>query len=176
MFGKGHDYNGKRISPMQVAILILLRRRPMYGYEVLTELRARFDGVWNPQTGSIYPALKRLDEHGLVAAERRDDTDYYHITEAGDGWILEVLQRSPRDLRLMTRYFELIGTAADDAISMDAERPGAFSQMFEDDDIDAAARERKLRAARERIAKLLANIDRELEEVERNRNEGGRVQ
>lgn len=166
MFGKGHDYKGKKVSPMQVAILILLRRRPMYGYEVLTELRQWFDGVWVPQTGSIYPALKRLEEHELVASDKRDDVDYYHITEAGDEWVLGVLSRSPRDIRLMTRYFELIGIAADDAILRDQGRPSPFVQLFEDEDMDEETRRSKLMAKRERISTLLADIDAELRELE----------
>ena len=174
MFGKGHDFHGKKISPMQVAILILLRRRPMYGYEVLTELRQWFEGAWTPQTGSIYLALKRLDEHGLVVSEKRDETDYYHITEAGNRWVLEALAMSPRDIKLMTRYFELIGIAADDVIRMDTGRPGPFAQMFEDEGADADERRRKLEAARERIARHLAEIDRELRKLEDEGREEGR--
>jgi DNA-binding PadR family transcriptional regulator len=173
MFGKGHDFKGKKVSPMQVAILILLRRRPMYGYEVLTELRQWFDGVWAPQTGSIYPALKRLEEHGLVTSEKRDDVDYYHIAEAGDSWTMEVLARSPKDIRLMTRYFELIGIAADDIMRTDGGR-SMFAQMFEDEDMDTEARRRKLEAARERIARHLADIDRELRELEGTGTKEGR--
>lgn len=171
MFGKGHDFNGKKVSPMQVAILVLLRPRPMYGYEVLTALREHFEGVWTPQTGSIYPALRRLEEHGLVASERRDDTDYYSITEVGGQWVLGVLTRSPRDVRLMARYFELLGTASADIIRLDGNVPGPFSQMFEDDSEDRDVKAAKLRAARERLMVFLAQIEKELEELE---NEGGK--
>jgi DNA-binding PadR family transcriptional regulator len=77
---------------MQLVILILLRDRPMYGYEVLKELRDRFEGVGTPKTGSIYPSLKRLEEHGLISSEKRDGTDYYHISDKGTAWVIGELR------------------------------------------------------------------------------------
>lgn len=176
MFGKGHDYKGCRISPMQLTILILLRNRPMYGYEVLKELRDRFEGVWNPQTGSIYPALKRLEEHGLVASEKREGTDYYHISDEGRAWIVERLTHSPKDIRLLTRYLEILDRAAADLnlIGEGEQRPGHFSEMFEEDSCDQSRRAKKLREARERIAQHLANIDRELGEFDQENKNGGK--
>jgi len=53
-------YKGNRISPSQLIMLVKLADRPMYGYELLKALREDYQGVWDPQTGAVYPALRRL--------------------------------------------------------------------------------------------------------------------
>jgi DNA-binding PadR family transcriptional regulator len=55
MFGKDHDYMGSRIIPMQLVILLLLRKRPMYGYEVLKELRERSRAFGPPRQVPYIP-------------------------------------------------------------------------------------------------------------------------
>jgi DNA-binding PadR family transcriptional regulator len=53
---------------LDIAILGLLMDRDHHGYEIRTQLRDRL-GVWaNVSFGSIYPALARLERHGLVEA------------------------------------------------------------------------------------------------------------
>jgi DNA-binding PadR family transcriptional regulator len=176
MFGKRRDYKGSKISPMQMVILMILTERPMYGYEVLKELRDRFEGVWIPQTGSIYPALKRLAESGLVRSEQREGTDYYALTDEGVEWVQEILRHAPRDVKLLSKYLELLGQTAGRLRIEGEESPGRFSEEFEKDGApDQAERERKLRRARDHIAMHLAEIDRELKEIEsQNENDGGR--
>jgi DNA-binding PadR family transcriptional regulator len=173
MFGKGHNHKGCKISPMQMTILVLLRDRPMYGYEVLKELRDHFEGLWIPKTGSIYPSLKRLEEHGLITSEKREGTDYYAISGEGREWVVEELSHAPRDIRMFTRYLEIIGRAADE-VPHDIEVQGHFSEVFEGDPDDSSSRRAaKLRAARERIAQHLADIDRELQELDSQPDKGG---
>jgi DNA-binding PadR family transcriptional regulator len=53
---------------LDIAILGLLMDRDHHGYEIRTQLRDRL-GIWaNVSFGSIYPALARLERHGLVEA------------------------------------------------------------------------------------------------------------
>mgnify|MGYP000849925028 CR=1 FL=1 len=172
MFGRGHEFRGKRVSPLQITMLIFLREGPRYGYEVLKVLKEHFDGVWVPQTGSIYPALKKLEASGLVSSEERDGTDYYSITKEGNELVVEVLAHSPRDLRLMTRYFDLLGRAAED-LNSEVSQISMFQKVFEsgDEDEDADRKARRLRRARDRIAEHLAMIERELNEIE-GKNQG----
>ncbi len=181
MFGKGHDYKGNRVSPMQLVILLLLRKRPMYGYEVLKELRERFKGVWTPQTGSIYPSIKRLEEHGLVRSEKREGTDYYSLSEEGEKWVMEKVRRSPKDIRILTRYLRMIEEAAAD-MHLDGEEPvgecrdATFVDLFEGEETDKARRAKRLRVARAHIAGHLAQIDQELKDLESNNENGGKIE
>jgi hypothetical protein len=52
-----------------MAILALLNERPMHGYEIITELSDRTEGVWKPSPGSIYPTLQLLEDEGLITGE-----------------------------------------------------------------------------------------------------------
>ncbi len=174
MFGRGHEFKGNRISPMQLCILILLGKHPMYGYEVLKTLRDEFGEFWTPQTGSIYPALRRLCEHGLVVSEGREGIDYYSLSSEGAEWVMNTLRRSPRDLRFVTRYLDFISRSGAELLAEEggafAEAPGfehaSFGQMFEGDDLDEDARARRLLKARNHIRSCLAEMDKELKRLQ----------
>lgn len=55
----------------------------MHGYELITELEARSSGRWRPSPGSIYPALTRMEEQGLITAEELDEKKVFSLTERG---------------------------------------------------------------------------------------------
>ncbi len=69
-------------------LLALLREEAKYGYQVIRELRERSDGYFRLQEGTIYPALHRLEQDGLVQASWQAMPSgpmrrYYRITENG---------------------------------------------------------------------------------------------
>lgn len=55
----------------------------MHGYELITELESRSSGRWRPSPGSIYPALTRMEEQGLVTAEELDEKKVFSLTARG---------------------------------------------------------------------------------------------
>jgi DNA-binding PadR family transcriptional regulator len=57
----------------------------MHGYELITELEARSSGRWRPSPGSIYPALTRMEEQGLITADEFDEKKVFSLTE-GLSW------------------------------------------------------------------------------------------
>jgi len=65
------------------ATLLLLDERPMHGYELITELESRSEGRWRPSPGTMYPALGRMEEHGLVESEELDGKKQFRLTDAG---------------------------------------------------------------------------------------------
>ena len=65
------------------AVLHLLAEEPMHGYQIMTELSTRTDGIWRPSPGSIYPTLNQLEDEDLVRAEEREGKKVYTLTEAG---------------------------------------------------------------------------------------------
>ena len=75
-------------------LLSLISRQPMYGYQIIKELERRSKGYFTFKEGTLYPALHRLEERGLIIGrwerlatgqERR----YYYITEKGRGALEE---------------------------------------------------------------------------------------
>jgi DNA-binding PadR family transcriptional regulator len=110
MIGRNYTYKGNRISPPQFLMLVILRKGPMYGYEVLKVLREEFQGFWEPQTGAIYPALKRLEEHKLILSD----------TKEGKEWMLESLRSISQEAQFMGRYFSFLGQAASETVDHSA--------------------------------------------------------
>jgi DNA-binding PadR family transcriptional regulator len=72
-----------RRGDVRAAILALLTERPMHGYEMIQELKARTNGVWRPSAGSIYPTLQLLEDEGLVTGEESGGKRRFSLTDAG---------------------------------------------------------------------------------------------
>jgi len=70
---------------VRIAILHLLSEEPMHGYQIIQEISARTDGVWNPSPGSVYPTLQQLEDEGLVHSEQRDGKNVFALTDEGTG-------------------------------------------------------------------------------------------
>lgn len=68
-------------------LLAVLEEKPLHGYAVIEALTARSGGAVNPPTGTIYPALRRLERANYVESawstvngrQRRT----YRLTSAG---------------------------------------------------------------------------------------------
>src|SRR5256886_9522811 len=69
-------------------ILQTLRWGPGHGYSIGQAIRAASNDVFRVETGSLYPALHRLEKRRLVRAEwktsdNRQRAKYYRLTAAG---------------------------------------------------------------------------------------------
>jgi DNA-binding PadR family transcriptional regulator len=51
---------------LDALLLAVLEDRPLHGYAIIEALQARSSGTLNPPTGTIYPALRRLERAGYV--------------------------------------------------------------------------------------------------------------
>lgn len=73
---------------LDMLILQTLQRTSMHGYGIAQSLRARSDEILRVETGSLYPALHRLEHQGWVASswgqtELNQRAKFYRITAAG---------------------------------------------------------------------------------------------
>lgn len=68
---------------LRLYLLALLDEAPRHGYEVIRALEDRFEGMYAPSAGTIYPRLARLEEEGLVVRSDEGRKAVYHITDAG---------------------------------------------------------------------------------------------
>ena len=69
-------------------ILAALAEGPKHGYGVIQEVVALSEGRVTLRPGTLYGALDRLGEHGLVAPDREEIVDgrlrrYYRLTDEG---------------------------------------------------------------------------------------------
>lgn len=51
---------------LEFVVLASLREGPRHGYAIIQELRERSDGAFEVLEGTLYPALHRLEQTGLV--------------------------------------------------------------------------------------------------------------
>jgi DNA-binding PadR family transcriptional regulator len=87
---RGFGGRGPRVKrgDVRAAALALLAEEPMHGYQVITEISERSDGVWRPSPGSVYPALNQLEDEGLVrAVVEPDGRRVFHLTDAGRDYV-----------------------------------------------------------------------------------------
>ena len=67
----------------RAAVLALPRKKPMHGYEMITEVEDRTGGAWRPSAGSIYPTLQLLEDEGLIEGTEAEGKRRFELTEAG---------------------------------------------------------------------------------------------
>ncbi|MBA7657528.1 hypothetical protein ES703_65467 [subsurface metagenome] len=69
-------------------LLCLLDQQPMYGYQIIKELERKSQGYFRFKEGTLYPALHRLEQTGLIQGKWQmlpngRQRRYYYITEKG---------------------------------------------------------------------------------------------
>lgn len=95
----------QQVSHLQFLMLLQLENGPKYGYEMLKDIREHFSGIWEPKTGTIYPALKRLEARGFVKTEMKEDMEFYELTEQGSELLMQIGERLEGNLKFAHRYF-----------------------------------------------------------------------
>ncbi len=89
------------ITTLGYALLSLLARQPLSGYDLAQQMSRRVGSFWHARHSQIYPELARLEAKGLITHEvieqqDRPDKKLYSITEAGIGelrqWVTEDVQ------------------------------------------------------------------------------------
>ena len=73
---------------LEMLILQTLRRGAQHGYGISQSIRAGSNELFQIETGSLYPALQRLEKRGLVASEWKTSGNnqrakFYKLTPAG---------------------------------------------------------------------------------------------
>lgn len=80
---------------VEMVLLHLLSERPMYGYEILQEMKKRSNAQFALKDGSMYPILYRMIDKGIITDEqvlvgRRRTRVYYHLTDEGKSYLEEI--------------------------------------------------------------------------------------
>ncbi|KIF76658.1 PadR family transcriptional regulator [Streptomyces sp. 150FB] len=74
---------------LRLYLLGLLDEAPRHGYEVIRLLEERFNGLYAPSAGTVYPRLAKLEAEGLVTHATSGGRKVYSITEAGRAELAE---------------------------------------------------------------------------------------
>ena len=89
---------------LDVLILRTLGWQPLHGYAISRFIREQSGELFRIEEGALYPALRRLEERGLVegewgVTETGREAKYYTLTEEGR-------RRMRAEMRDWTRYVE----------------------------------------------------------------------
>src|SRR6266513_413244 len=103
---------GMKMGAVSLWLLLLLSERPMYGYELIRELEKRFSGYWKPKTGTIYPALDKLEKASLVTSRmefrEKDSVDrkHYALTAKGQNELTQTMIYWTKMTEILENYRE----------------------------------------------------------------------
>jgi len=105
-------HKGMRVGAVSLWLLLLLSEKPMYGYELIKELEKRFSGHWRPKTGTIYPALDKLEQERLVTSQREfreegPDRKHYALTEKGEEELSKSMSHWIKMMEVLEKYREM---------------------------------------------------------------------
>ena len=73
---------------LDMLILKTLSLQPMHGLGISNRIEQITDGVFSVKPGSLFPALKRMEQEGWIDGEWRESENnrrarYYELTSAG---------------------------------------------------------------------------------------------
>jgi DNA-binding PadR family transcriptional regulator len=82
-------------------ILTALAAQPLHGYGIVQSVADLSDGEVKLRPGTLYGALDRLDQQGLIALDREEPVDgrlrrYYRLSDGGAAALTEQAERLHR--------------------------------------------------------------------------------
>jgi DNA-binding PadR family transcriptional regulator len=113
MFG-AHFQDNQRQSrlfkkgDLKYVILDIVKDCPSHGYDITTVLEDRFQGLYSPSAGSIYPILQFLENENFVTSYRKDGKNVYTISDAGKRFLKEEKETTDK---IKERFQSLWGSA-----------------------------------------------------------------
>lgn len=94
------------LTPLSAAILFALADGASHGYAIIKEIETLTDGEMRPNTGSMYLALHRLLEDGLIleSAVKGEDARrrHYKLSDAGRAAARSEARRLAQLVRIAT--------------------------------------------------------------------------
>jgi PadR family transcriptional regulator AphA len=96
------------------AILGVLSRAPMSGYDIKKLTDRSISHFWNENFGHIYPVLKRMEDERLISRDvhqtpGRPDRSVYSLTAEGkaalDAWLTREPEDPPNRIELLLQLF-----------------------------------------------------------------------
>ncbi len=170
-----------KISPVQFLILLQLRKQSKYGYEILKALQKQFENVWEPKTGTIYPALKRLEARDFVITKVKDKKDFYSLTEKGEKLLTKAGKYLGIDLEFAEKYYSFVSKSISpllraelikrikEELSREDEWPPIFLHFLLKEISDEKANLEILKKLRKFLQTRLILIDERIKEFEEKR-------
>jgi len=156
----------------KLAVLTLLSKASLTGYDIMKEIEERTLGFWRLTSGGVYPILKDLEEKGYIKGARKP-TDgrrrkIYEITDEGKKLLKTALQKQQQIAKTMQ---DLIREYARDILDTELHvdlptfPPNVFSMVKHLKEKPIQEQERILKRTRKSMLELIKRIDERLEQI-----------
>jgi DNA-binding PadR family transcriptional regulator len=118
---------GGFMNALGYAVLGLLAREPLSGYDLKKRMEQRVGFFWSARHSQIYPELARLDRAGMVAhtvveQQDRPDKKVYEATPAGletlKDWVTEPVEPRPARDELVLKAYSLWVAEPEEALAL----------------------------------------------------------
>jgi len=108
--GKMRRFFTENLSPVEFLVLLSLKDGKKHGYGVIKDLQEHFGSSLEVKSGTVYPALRRLEGRGLVQTSfyESEQKEYYAITEEGKSRLEESLAPLEEGLDFSSRYYDFV--------------------------------------------------------------------
>ncbi|MGQ9720755.1 MAG: PadR family transcriptional regulator [Candidatus Jordarchaeum sp.] len=108
-FGRNIWDRLQKISPVEFLIMVMIKEKPCYGYEIINSLSEKFKGFWEVKAGAIYPALSRLEERGLIQGTKEESDrgpirKRYEITQLGEDALRNIAEKFDREIDFFQHF------------------------------------------------------------------------
>jgi PadR family transcriptional regulator, regulatory protein PadR len=85
---RGYDSDLLRGNTDSLLLFLINGHGPTYGYRLIKEIEERSRGYFRFKEGTVYPALRKLENDGLIMGEWKklpngQERRYYTITDGG---------------------------------------------------------------------------------------------
>ncbi len=171
----------KQSFGLQVLVLKVLEasvraKKQQSAYDIQNEIFKLTYSLWKPSPGSIYPILETLSENKQVQLEKRDNKDFYSLTETGMKSLehflsIKLLSNEFIDSKLYDTFepesiifpgtTQLVHEQFTDLISVLAEKEGIHLEKIQDHIIGI-----EKAILKERIGEINAGIDKKIQLLE----------
>lgn len=96
---------------LDILILNALKRGPNHGYGIARWLKENSDEAFQVEEGALYPALRRMEKRGLLAAhwdttDTGRDAKFYRLSPAGEGELARAQATWERYVLAMAQVLE----------------------------------------------------------------------
>jgi PadR family transcriptional regulator PadR len=93
---RGYDSDLLRGNTDSLLLFLINEHGQTYGYSLIKEIEERSQGYFRFKEGTVYPALRKLENDGLVQGEWKklpngQERRYYTITDSGRTQLQEKL-------------------------------------------------------------------------------------
>ncbi|MCI4351929.1 MAG: PadR family transcriptional regulator [Thermoplasmata archaeon] len=89
---------GRKKRGLRTWVLMIIRRQPRNGAEIIDDMEVMTRGWWRPSPGSVYPMLEEMVSEGAI--RKRPDGRYELVGDVDPlwGWHMGSGPRTPQDV------------------------------------------------------------------------------